>query len=136
MPIDTNKLDEALKEFLGVTFRVKQGGAEPRTEAMIDDGDEVVISQDSQGEYAITVKSRDPELVFAPLDWDKFGNLGGGLRNAQTLAPVANRIVRVSFYEQGGEYPLKVIFGTIIEKDPDSVGAWSADDQDPDEQDL
>ncbi len=116
-----------LTAFLDVPFKVQQGGASPRTEAEITRGDEVVLTQDSPTEYTITVTTKNPPLVFAPLTLDEFANLGGDL----AAAPNSDRIVRVSFYKQEGPEPLKVLFGTIIDTDPDSVGAWSADDQGP-----
>jgi hypothetical protein len=113
-----------LTEFLNVTYTVKQGGSSPPTEAEIQTDDTVVLTRNGNV-YAIEVTSRNPPLVFAPLTWDNFGNLGGDLAGAR---PDSGRIVRVSFYKQ--EDPdLKVLYGTIIDTDPDSVGAWSADDQ-------
>ena len=120
-----------LTEFLEIPFKVKQGGSNPPTAAKITEGDQVILSQISPKEYKIRVTTKDPELVFAPLTWDTFGNLGGNLVDALTLEPVPDSIVRVSFYAQEDPDSLKVLFGTIIETDPDSVGAWSADDQDP-----
>ncbi len=125
MPMLTNKLDDELADFLNTTFKVKQGGPYDTETAgvRIHEGDVVVLESNESGP-GYTIKVNGGEWEFSPLTWDKFGNLGGDGNKPDTT-------VRISFYEQVGAYPLKVIFGTIIEKDPDSVGAWSADDQGP-----
>ncbi|HEX9733200.1 MAG TPA: hypothetical protein VGG06_14600 [Thermoanaerobaculia bacterium] len=109
-------------DFLG-DYKVKQGGSSlPEAGVVIEQGDKVTLSYNDGGPgYKIEVD--EGRLTFAPLIWNAdTGSLGGPGQKAGT-------IVQVSFYRQEVPEPLKVLYGTIIERDPDSVGAWAADDQ-------
>ncbi|MEM6453600.1 MAG: hypothetical protein AAF772_00760 [Acidobacteriota bacterium] len=39
--------------------------------------------------------------------------------------------VQISLYQQAGAYPMKALYGIVIERDPQSVGSLAADDQPP-----
>lgn len=113
-------------DFIG-TYTVRQGGSSNEAGVVIGQDDVVELANNDAGPgYKITVDG--DRLTFAPLIWNAdTASLGGAGQKLGT-------IVQVSFYEQeedlqGRPAPLKVLYGTIIETDPDSVGAWSADDQ-------
>lgn len=58
-----------------------------------------------------------------------------GCLRGDTL-PIAGHVMLISRYEEqtlqeGEEKVYKALYGAIIEKDPDSVGTWGADDDPP-----
>ena len=100
------------------TYTVKQASA---NDDRIQIGDQIDI--DTDGNMTVTRGSKtcfqevfglDEE--FGCLRCDRFENLQG-------------YAILISRYEQtGGSNTYKALYGTIIKKDPDSVGAWGADD--------
>ena len=110
-------------------YWVKQGGGESsKTGAQIQAGDKVTVVELPQKptRYSLTVtRGGVTKLELGPLTWDS------ETYRLEGEGKIEGTIVLASIWSQEGPYALKVLYGTIIETDPDSVGAWSATDQPP-----
>lgn len=110
-------------EFAG-TYYVKQAGS---LDGRIAVGDQIDITWDGVDESTaiITVSSG----TETPLDRATFiVDQGLGCLRGDTLQQ-EGYVMLISRYEQPtstGSY--RALYGAIIQKDPDSVGAWGADD--------
>jgi hypothetical protein len=110
--------------FTNVDFTVKQADTQGRLEV----GDSFILTDQGGSVFKMSVIKAVGDPWEADLQWnEELACLEGPLRAAVF-------VTRISFYEQRPpehEFELKVLYGAIIETDPESVGAWAADDQPP-----
>ena len=110
-------------EFAG-TYYVKQAGSR---DGRIKLGDQIDITWDGVDEStAIVTVSNGTET---PLDNVTFiVDQGLGCLRGDTLQQQGYVMLISRYEEQTSNGPYRALYGAIIQKDPDSVGAWGADD--------
>ncbi len=114
-----------VSEVEGVTI---EGDLSPRDEIKID-WDQVDLTT-----AQVTITSQDGTVILDEVDFiidNKFGCLRGDNLDVKGHK-FQSHVMLISRYEEptvDGTY--KAIYGAVIKKDPDSVGAWGADDNPP-----
>lgn len=113
------------QDFTGITFTVKQADTLGRLE--VRDTFQLT-TRDGQTFLMVCRKPDGTVSQQAELQWNADQVCFEGPYGPKSQTPF---VAQLSVYEQGGEFPMKVVYGVTVDKDPQSVGAMAADDQAP-----
>jgi hypothetical protein len=113
-------------DFTDDEFTVQQADTADHGSGRIQRGDLVTLTGTGDGPYTLHFRRPDDseQGSITGLSWDSdYGSVRGPGENPDSW-------VQISFYDQDSATldPLRVIYGVIIDQDPENVGTWAADD--------
>ena len=114
------------RQFIGREYAIRQADTEAEVNGRIRRGDIVSLEESDDGEFVLHSRRPSDEESWAlpGLRWDPdYGSLRGEGERPHSW-------IEISFYQQSPEPygPLHVLYGVVIDRDPQSVGTWAADD--------